>query len=220
MEWPTDRESAKRLQKELSTRVRIEPLKKNLRYIAGADASYCDDRIIGVVSLFSYQDMELIEEVWCIDKIRFPYIPGLLSFREGPVIVKTLKVLSVKPDLILFDGQGICHPEGLGIASHMGIITETPTIGCAKSLLTGTYKEPGLKKGDWSYIYINEMVKGMVLRTRDHTRPVFVSPGHLIDFKDSLRIVLNCCKTYRIPEPLRRADITSKIIKKKLSTNG
>ncbi len=220
MKWPADRESAKKIQRELSKRVRIEPLKEDLRYIAGADASYLDEGIIGVLTLYSYEDMELIEEVWNVDKIRFPYIPGLLSFREGPVLLKTVEKLSMKPDIILFDGHGICHPERFGIASHIGVLLGIPTIGVAKSLLTGTYKEPGFKKGEKSYIYINDEIRGVALRTRSYTKPLFVSPGHLIDIEDTVKIVLTCCKRYRIPEPLRRADIFSRIIKRNLSTSG
>lgn len=216
MKWPYDKKKAERLQKELSKKVRIEPLKRPLRYIAGADASYLDDRIIGVISLFFYKDMRLIEEVWTIDKVRFPYIPGLLSFREGPVLLETIKKLSLKPDLILFDGHGICHPEGLGIASHMGVLLNISTIGVAKSLLTGKYKEPGLKRGEKSYIYINGKIKGAVLRTKSYTNPLFVSPGHLINLEDSIRVVLNCCKDHRSPEPIRRSHIISRAIKREL----
>lgn len=214
--WPSDREKAERLQKELSEKVRIEPLKRPLRYIAGADASYLDERIIGVLSLFSYTKMELLEEAWSIDKVRFPYIPGLLSFREGPVLLETIEKLSLKPDLILFDGHGICHPKRLGIASHMGVLLNIPTIGVAKSLLTGRYKEPGLKMGERSYIYIDGDKRGVALRTRSYTKPLFVSPGHLINIEDSIEVVLNCCKGYRSPEPIRRAHILSRAIKRSI----
>lgn len=214
--WPSDKEEAIRLQKDLSRKVRIEPLKRPLRYIAGADASYLDEIIIGVISLFSYKDMKLIEEAWDIDKARFPYIPGLLSFREGPVLLETIKKLSLKPDLILFDGHGICHPEGFGIASHMGVLLNIPAVGVAKSLLTGRFKEPGLKRGEKSYIYIKGEIKGVALRTKSFTKPLFVSPGHLINLEDSIEIVLNCCKAYRNPEPIRRSHILSRAIKRSL----
>ncbi|MCX7794367.1 MAG: deoxyribonuclease V [Thermodesulfovibrionales bacterium] len=216
MEWPSEADEARRLQKELSERVRIEPFKKTLRYIAGADASYLGEKIIGAMTLFSYSDMRLLEEVWAVEKIGFPYIPGLLSFREGPVLLKASKKLTLKPDLILFDGHGICHPERLGIASHMGVILDIPTIGVAKSLLIGEYKEPGSKRGDRSYIYIDGEIRGVALRTRSHTKPIFVSPGHMVGLEDSIDIVLNCCKKYRSPEPLRRADILSRIIRKRI----
>lgn len=214
--WPTDAKSAKRLQEELRRNVKIEPLRKPIKYVAGADASYLEDRIIGVVAVFSYEEMKLIEEAYSVDRVRFPYIPGLLSFREGPVLLRTFSKLSIKPDLILFDGHGICHPRRLGIASHIGVLLDLPTIGVAKSPLLGTYKEPGSKKGEGSYIYVGEELAGLALRTKSHTKPLFISPGHLIDIEDSRKVVLECCKGYRIPEPLRRSHMTSRLLKSRL----
>ncbi len=216
MRWPHDITSARRLQRELSQKVRIEPLRKGIATVAGADAAYFKDRIVATVCLFNINNLELLEEASFTEKVRFPYIPGLLSFREGPAIVKALKKLSIRPDIVLFDGHGICHPQKLGIASHMGVILNIPTIGCAKSLLTGSYSEPGSKRGNFSYVYFHNEIRGICLRTKDNTRPLFISPGHLIDFEDAMRIVLNCCKGFRIPEPLRRAHTFSRIIKNNL----
>jgi deoxyribonuclease V len=147
----------------------------------------------------------------------FPYVPGFLTFREGPVLIKVIKKLSIKPDVILFDGQGIAHPIRLGIASHIGVLLNTPAIGCAKSRLIGEYKEPKLRRGAWSPLTYNNNVVGAVLRTRDNVRPLFISPGHKIDLKASIDIVLNCISKYRIPEPLRRADYLSRRVKRSIN---
>ncbi len=182
--------------------------------IAGADAAFLDDYVIGVVCLYKYPEMVFIEESYDALKVRFPYIPGFLSFREGPAIVKAIRKLKKKPDLIILDGHGIAHPVNFGIASHIGVITGIPAIGCAKRRLIGEYDEPALKRGSYSLIYYKGGVIGAVLRTRDNVRPVFVSPGHLINIEDSIKIILNSTKNYRIPEPLRRSDILSRRLKR------
>jgi deoxyribonuclease V len=161
-----------------------------------------------------------VEDVFAVTNCLFPYVPGFLSFREGPAIIEALSRLKIKPDLILLDGQGIAHPKGLGIASHIGILLDLPTVGCAKSRLVGEYKEPGSNKGAWSPLKFHGSIVGAVLRTRDSVRPLFVSPGHRIDLKASIEIVLGCIGRYRIPEPLRRADILSKRIKRDQKVNN
>jgi deoxyribonuclease V len=132
--------------------------------------------------------------------------------------MNALKGLRRKPDIILFDGQGIAHPKRLGIASHIGVLLNVPTIGCAKSRLVGTYKEPGFKKRNWSFLKHDGEIVGVVLRTKDNVKPLFVSPGHRIDIQGSIDIVLACSQKYRIPEPLRKADFLSKKIKIELLT--
>jgi len=198
----------------LSEKVRIISLRKNPEIIAGVDASFLDDKVIGVACLYKYPDIIPLEDAYAVAEIPFPYIPGFLSFREGPVIIEALRKLKVEPHVILFDGQGIAHPKGLGIASHMGVILDIPTIGCAKSRLIGEYKQPGIKKGKASSLKHHGKVVGAVVRTRDHVKPVFISPGHRIDLKASVEIVLKCVSRYRLPEPLRRADFLSKKIKR------
>lgn len=218
MEWPKDIKKARTIQEMLKDKVKITPLKKSPKYIAGVDAAFFHNKVIGAACLYKYPDLILIEETNVVTDLLFPYIPGFLSFREGPAIIKALKGLKIKPDMILFDGQGIAHPRGLGIASHIGVLLDIPTIGCAKSRLIGTYKEPGSKKRNWSFLKYNGEIVGAVLRTRDDVRPLFVSPGNRIDLKGSLEIVLGCIRKYRIPEPLRRADFISKKIKGEFST--
>lgn len=214
MRWPKNITEAKKIQGVIRKRVKIIPLKKSPIHIAGVDAAFSRSKVIGVVSLYKYPEMIPVKDVYAVTEIPFPYIPGFLSFREGPVIIEAIKRLKIKPDIIIFDGQGIAHPRGVGIATHIGVLLGIPAIGCAKSKLVGEYKEPGIKKGEWSYLRYKDRTIGAVLRTRDNVRPLFVSPGHRIDIKGSIEIILNCTSRYRIPEPLRRADIISKRTKK------
>lgn len=214
MRWPVNIAEARKIQDEYRNKVKIVPLGKSPDYIAGVDAAFYDDKVIGVACLYKYPEIVPLEDSCVIEKTAFPYIPGYLSFREGPAIVHALRDLKRKPDVILFDGQGIAHPKMLGIASQIGAILDMPAIGCAKSRLVGEYEEPGRNKGDWSPLTYGGEVVGAVLRTRDGVRPVFVSPGHRVALKESIEIVLGCTGKYRIPEPLRRADMISKKMKK------
>lgn len=215
MKWPEDITESRKIQDTLRKKVKITSLKKKPIYIAGVDAAFSGRKVIGVASLYKYPELIPIEDAYAIMKVSFPYIPGFLSFREGPAILKALNKLKIKPDLILFDGQGIAHPGGIGIATHIGVLLDIPTIGCAKSKLVGEYKEPGIKKGEWSPLKYKDRTVGVVLRTREKVRPLFISPGHRIDIESSIRIVLGCTTRYRIPEPIRRADIISKKIRLK-----
>ncbi|OIP59344.1 MAG: endonuclease V [Nitrospirae bacterium CG11_big_fil_rev_8_21_14_0_20_41_14] len=218
MRWPKDIKRARMIQEILKEKVRITPLKKTPEHITGVDAAFLQGKVIGVACLYEYPDIILIEEAYVVTEVLFPYIPGLLSFREGPAIIKAINKLKVKPDVILFDGHGIAHPKGLGIAAHIGVLLDTATIGCAKSRLIGKYRGPGPKKGDWSLLRYNGKILGAVLRTKDNVRALFVSPGNKIDLRGSLEIVLACTRRYRIPEPLRRADFISKKIKRELTS--
>lgn len=217
MKWPKDIKGARRIQKILRWKAEIIPLKKTPKKIAGVDAAFYQDKVIGVACLYTYPDITFIEETFSVTNVLFPYIPGFLSFREGPVIIKAINSLKNKPDVIIFDGQGIAHPRGLGIATHIGLLLGIPTIGCAKSRLIGKYKELCSQKGNWSFLRYKGEIVGAVLRTKDNVRPLFVSPGNRIDLRNSINITLTCTKKYRIPEPLRRADFISKKIKRSLS---
>lgn len=208
-------ERAKKVQNFLKKRLEIGPLEKAIKVMAGVDAAFGDEEAFGTACLFSFPELEFLEEAWAVKKISTPYIPGYLSFREAPAILAALKKLKTRPDLILVDGQGIAHPRRMGIASHLGILLNVPTIGCAKSRLVGEYPEPGMKKGDWSPLKIDQETVGAVLRTRDGVRPLFISPGQGVDLKASIEIVLKAVSQFRIPEPLRRADRLSKIVKKR-----
>ncbi|HXX53860.1 MAG TPA: endonuclease V, partial [Thermodesulfovibrionales bacterium] len=179
-------------------------------YVAAVDAAFADNTVIAVASLFAFPSLVCIQDAVQREELRFPYVPGLLSFREGHAMIGALKKLRTPPDVVLVDGQGIAHPRGIGIASHIGILLGKPTIGCAKSRLVGEFREPTSQKGHWSYLYYRGKEVGAVLRTRDHVRPLFISPGYLIDIASSLEIVMGCLSAYRIPEPLRRADALSR----------
>ncbi len=209
--WPRNTEEARVVQESLRKRVRIEPLRNTPGTVAGVDAVFSGETVWAVISVFTYPDLRHIEDSVVNERVRFPYIPGYLSFREGPGIIKAYEALKVKPDIILFDGQGIAHPRGIGIASHVGVMLDITTIGCAKSRLIGEYKEPGNKKGEWTYLNYKGEKVGAVVRTKDDVRPLFVSPGHRIDIESSVDIVMHCISGFRIPEPLRRADHISKV---------
>ncbi len=213
--WPKDIAEAKEIQDILRKQVKIMPLKKTSGLIAGVDAAFAGDKVIAVAVLYEYPELRHIKDAFSIEKIRFPYIPGMLSFREGHAIINAIGKLDAKPDVILFDGQGIAHPKGIGIASHIGVILNIPTIGCAKSRLVGEFKEPDTTKGSRTYLYYKGMKVGAVLRTWSNVKPVFVSPGHMIDIDSSVEVVMKCVFKYRIPEPLRMADYLSKKLKPK-----
>jgi deoxyribonuclease V len=149
--------------------------------------------------------METLDVATATGRTSFPYIPGLLTFREGPILLKAFQKLEMKPDVMIFDAQGIAHPRGLGLASHMGICLDLPSIGCAKTPLFGKFTMPGRRKGNFEWIRVEEKKVGAALRTRDGVNPLFVSPGHRLDLRTSIQIVLACCRGFRIPEPLRLA---------------
>jgi deoxyribonuclease V len=205
--WDLPPKDAIRAQYRLRDRIIIKRLpRRNIRVIAGVDVSVKNDRCKAAIVVMSYPGLKILESATCTTKTAYPYVPGLLTFREGPVILKCLKKLSAEPDLFIFDGQGLAHPRGIGLASHMGVILDKPSIGSAKSHLYGTYDPPELKKGAYSLIRDKEGSPiGAVLCTRDDTRPVFVSPGHLTDIPSAVRIILDCSPKYKIPEPIRAA---------------
>jgi deoxyribonuclease V len=159
------------------------------------------------VVVLDYATLAVVERRSVVSSTDFPYIPGLLSFREAPALLQAFAQLETTPDVLVFDGQGIAHPRGLGIASHMGLLLDTPSIGCAKSRLTGRYQEPPPEQGAHTPLYgPRDTPLGAVLRTKAYTRPVFVSVGHQIALAQALDILLHCCCGYRIPEPTRLAD--------------
>ena len=204
------------IQDQLKQILKVGPFSKKIGNIAGVDVAFEEDgQVFGAACLLSFPDLHVIEETWALKKSTLPYIPGYLSFREAPVLMAALKQLTIRPDLILVDGQGIAHPRGLGLASHLGVLLDIPTIGCAKSRLVGEYNDPGGKKGDWSYLKLDGELVGAVLRTKTGVRPLFISPGHRIDLPESIKVVLKATTQFRIPEPLRRADQLSRLLKTK-----
>ncbi len=212
--WPRTTSHAREMQECDSRLVLLEPLRKEPVHIAGVDAAFSEYHVFAAVCLYRYPQLTLMEQATAVKQIAFPYVPGYLLFREGPAIVAALNKLKKKPDVILIDGQGIAHPRGIGSASHLGVLLNVPTIGCAKTRLVGEYRNPGERKGNWTELQFKDRTVGAVLRTRDGVRPLFLSPGHRINLKDSIRFALDCVGRYRIPEPLRCADMLSKRMKR------
>ncbi len=210
--WDASVEQAIALQRELALQVEardgFEPEK--LTTIAGVDASYRDVSR-AVVVVLSFPDLRVIEEAAATRETTFPYIPGLLSFREIPALLDALAKLRTRPELLLVDGHGIAHPRRIGIASHLGVVTGIPSIGCAKSRLTGTYVEPGPIAGDCSPLFDRHgETIGRVVRTKARTRPLFISSGHKVGLETAVDIVMRCLRGYRLPEPARLADRLTK----------
>jgi deoxyribonuclease V len=210
--WPTNATDAIALQKELRHRLRIENDFGKLKTIAGVDVSYDikNNTSRAVIVTVTLSNLMPLETVITDAPTTFPYIPGLLSFREIPVILQSLEKLKAKPDLLMVDGQGIAHPRRLGIAAHLGVLTDIPSIGVAKSRLTGTYREPGHERGDQSPLMDKNERIGTVLRSKPRTNVLFISPGHRIDHETAVEITLQCLTRYRLPEPTRIADKISK----------
>lgn len=211
--WDITPKQAIALQQQLKDRLdaanRIDPAA--IRRLAAADVSYdrSTDRVFAVVLLFSFPQLDLLEKRTTVQPATFPYVPGLLTFREGPALVKVFASLSQEPDIALFDGQGVAHPRGIGIASHMGLLLDKPSIGCAKTVLIGDYHEPDQAAGSSSYLTTDGRTIGAALRTRAGVRPIFVSVGHKIDLKTAVEVVLQCTRGYRLPEPVRQAHLAS-----------
>ncbi|HEV7702077.1 MAG TPA: deoxyribonuclease V [Candidatus Paceibacterota bacterium] len=208
--WKVSPKEAVAMQKELRKKIKLVPLKKKIRHVGGCDVSMNLFATDGFVTL-SFPTLDLIDHSVVKEKINFPYISGLLSFREIPMLLGAWEKLKKKPDVIIVDGAGIAHPRRLGIATHLGILLNVPTIGCAKSRLTGTYKEPKQEPGSFSYLYdtYNKTeIIGAVLRTKLRVKPLFISPGHLITLKESIEIIQKCVVKHRLPEATRLAHNT------------
>jgi deoxyribonuclease V len=199
------------IQKELRQEVRLVPLEKQPALIGGCDVSmnrFAREGFAGFVVL--NQSMKVTNHSVIKDAIPFPYVPGLLSFREIPMLAKAWEKLKTKPGVLVVDGVGIAHPRRMGIATHFGLVLGIPTIGCAKSVLTGIYEEPGEEPGSVSYMYdkFNKTeIIGAAVRTKRGVKPVFVSPGHLITLEESIEIVQRCVIKHRLPEPTRQAHL-------------
>lgn len=208
--WDVCYADAVQIQYELAGKLVLEDGKASRpKKIAGADISYSknDDLFFAAVVVLDADTLRVIEESSGIDHVTFPYIPGLLSFREAPVLLKAFEKIKSRPDIVMFDGQGIAHPRRMGLASHMGLFLDTPTMGCAKKKLVGEFAEPGPVKGGWSELLHRGEQIGAVLRTKHNVKPVFISPGHKIGFARAVETALGCCNGYRIPEPTRQAHL-------------
>jgi deoxyribonuclease V len=206
-DWPETAESALAIQQELRGRVRIEPLTEPVRTVAGLDVGYepGTDRQAAAVVVLDAETLTVLDSSIHFGQTIFPYVPGLFAFRELPGLIAALAGLSVRPDLLLCDGQGVAHPRRFGLACHLGVLTGLPTIGVAKSPL-GQYTAPGLHRGEHSPLHDGAEAVGSALRTRDLVKPVFVSAGHLIDLAGARAEVLRDARDFRLPEAIRLAD--------------
>jgi deoxyribonuclease V len=211
-DWNVNIDQAIELQHKLAQKVVQQGNIDDPRWIAGVDVSVNSlSEGTAVAVILSYPELNIVEKSIVKGPVVFPYVPGLLSFREMPLTLQACAKLKIKPDLLLVDGQGIAHPRHIGLASHLGLFLEIPTIGCAKSSLFGKYVEPDEQMG--SYCYIKDKIGkilGAVLRTKSRVKPLFISIGHKIDLSSSIYWVLQCCRGYRLPEPTRLAHLASK----------
>jgi deoxyribonuclease V len=210
--WNVSVEEAIQIQENLRGRIILKTNFSRVRTIGGGDVAYSKKRnlFFGAIVVLSFPQMETLDVAKAYGLVRFPYIPGLFSFREGPILIKTFQRLKTRPDMMLYDGQGIAHPRGFGLASHMGLWLDVPSIGCAKTPLVNGFTSPGSSRGSCELIRRKGKEVGFVLRTKDNVKPLFVSPGHRVDLATSIQIILKCCQGFRIPEPLRRAHQVSR----------
>jgi len=217
-DFPTDPAVARELQEELRLRVRLTPFSAPVSRVAGVDAAFLGDRVVAAAVLLRYPELTVEEEATATAPIPLPYVPGLLSFREGPAVLAALDRLAGVPDLFLFDGQGIAHPRRLGIAAHLGVLLDRPAIGVAKSRLVGEADEAALgeEKGQWLPLTDDGEVIGGLVRSRSRVRPLYVSPGHRCTVDDAVAWTLACCTRYRLPEPTRSADALAAREKRRL----
>lgn len=205
--WQVSTAQALEIQQRLAAQVSKRSQVATPRFIAGVDisAGKRGGTATAAAVVLQYPDLSLVETKIARGKLNFPYIPGLLSFRESPLTLAACEKLTIVPDLILVDGQGIAHPRRLGLAAHLGLWLNTPTIGCAKSLLCGSHEAPGIEPGSYAEITDRGEIIGAVLRTKRGVKPVYVSIGHKVDLNTAIYWVMNCCHGYRLPEPTRLA---------------
>jgi deoxyribonuclease V len=210
--WKVTVSEAADIQKRLRDSVRYEqPDIERIKFVAGADVSFSkgSDNICAAVVVLKFPELTVVEEKTAVGLATFPYVPGYLTFREGPALISAFEKIQNTPDVIIFDGQGIAHPRGLGIASHIGILLDKPSIGCAKSVLVGKYEMPGVARGSFSPLTKDDKQIGVALRTRTGVSPVFVSVGNRMNIESAMRLVLDCAPRFRLPEPIRKAHLLS-----------
>lgn len=219
--WDLSTREAADLQKTLAPLVRIQPLPSRFKVIGASDISYSrhSETLIAVIVSFAWPSLTQIESACHVCKATFPYVPGMLAFREAPPLIEAYRKIGRKPDVLLCDGQGIAHPKRFGLAAHLGLYLGIPTIGCAKSKLCGEHENVTLRKGFSKPLIYNGEQVGLVFCSRDGVKPIYISPGHLADFASSKRIVSRCLRRFRVPEPLRVAHIEANRIRNSMA-NG
>ena len=203
--WEMTPAEARQIQNELRNQVISQDRFGDIKTVAGVDLGFKKDVARASVVVLSFPELQLIDGVLVESPVPFPYIPGLLSFRETPPLLKAFDQLKTEPDLIIADGQGIAHPRRFGIASHLGLILDRPTVGCAKSRLWGRHKQPNDEAGSIEYLYDKGEIIGAAVRTRSNVNVVYVSVGHRISLDSAIRLTLACCRRYRLPETTRYA---------------
>ncbi len=220
--WNLTPREAMRLQEQLGERVVLEDRFEGIRFVAGADLAFDPKTDLAFASVIVYRFPELaeVERRSARKKLRFPYVPGLLSFRESPVLLAAFTRLRTEPDLILIDGHGRAHPRLFGIACHLGLLLDKPTIGCAKSLLVGESEEPGRRAGSTSPLTFKGQRVGTALRTRDDVKPIFVTPGHRVSLETAVKLVRQCLDGTRIPKPTREADHACRELRRAYERKG
>jgi len=207
-DWPLTAEEAIPIQQELAKEVIICDQLDTVQYVAGVDMGFEESGSISrsAVAVLSFPDLQLVEQAIAYRPTTFPYVPGFLSFREIPAVLDALAKLTIAPDLILCDGQGIAHPRRFGIACHLGLLIDVPTIGVAKSLLVGKHEELPLERGAWKPLLHRGETIGAVLRSRTGVKPLYVSSGHRVSLPSAIDYVMRCTPKYRLPETTRWAD--------------
>lgn len=214
-DWAMTPREAIALQRRLAANVVREDRLGPVRWVAGVDVAYDRRGRSGIARaaavVFTFPDLDVVDSAALGLAVDFPYVPGLLTFREAPPALAVLEKLSVRPDVLLCDGHGLAHARRCGFASHLGLFLDTPSVGVAKSVLVGRYDEPGPDKGDWTPLIDKDEVVGAALRTREGTRPIFVSIGHRVGLATAVDLVLRCTTRYRLPETTRAADRLSKV---------
>jgi deoxyribonuclease V len=203
--WDVTPDEARRLQNELRARVICTDQFGEIKTVAGVDLGFSGDIVRASVAVLNFPELQLVDGVVVESRVAFRYIPGLLSFRETPPLLKAFDQLQTEPDLIITDGHGIAHPRRFGIASHLGLILDKPTIGCAKSRLWGRHKEPKNEAGSFEYLLDKDEVIGAAVRTRTDVSVVYISIGHRITLRSAVKLTLMCCQKYRLPETTRYA---------------
>ncbi|MFH2054996.1 MAG: endonuclease V [bacterium] len=208
-QWTDDPREAVKIQERFRSLISLKPTRSAFKLVGGADVAYSkkDNMAFATVVVLKTPEMELIEKVRAQANVTFPFMPGYFYFREGPVITKALTRLKIVPDVFLFDGHGIGHPMGIGMASQLGILLGMPAVGCAKKLLCGEADELGNEVGDTAPIHYQNKVVGAAVRSRENVKPLFVSPGHMIDVDTSVQLIIDLLRGYRLPEPLRLAHV-------------
>ena len=220
--WNVTPAEAVQIQKEIRSQIVLQKAPAPIRFIAGCDLALdvgTETAFAGAI-VYRFPELQEVERVSHTQRVTFPYVPGLLSFREAPILLNLLAKLKTEPDVYCFDGHGIAHPRRLGIASHMGLCLNKPTVGFGKSRLCGSYREPGPKAGNVEKLQDSGEQIGWVLRLRDKVNPVFVSPGHLMDLESALSLAIACGDGFRVPKPTREADRYVALVKKEMMGAG